>query len=840
MRDYLFISVIALYCYTFFLLTFLTARRNRMINSFILVLLNMVIWTGGSLLMRARMWPSYQLWYHVSVAGIWLLPYTYYCFVRDFAEEEHSRGERWWLAVLILGILVNIKTNWFLAPPEIVQNGTGSYFVYHMEWPVIIMYGLCFALMVKILLILYKVKKESSGKISQLAPLAAGMVVLFAGNLGVSVLRGFPIDIAAGICNAVLMFWMLYSGHVFKLTLLVSEANCYVMSMGVSVMVFYSLAKHLDDFIREKMPMLLPYSVVLVSILTMLLSLALYVVIRALFNRLFVREENKRTEKLAEFTAEVSKSLNLQEIYGALVGVITDALRVKKVYICVGNQDGSYGTVYSTSPLDDKRFSMEAKHPLIGWMKNSDACLLLRDFKRTVVYKSMWEEEKKQLEAMKIDCFLPLKNNDELVGIVMIGGKDKKGKEFSLEDMSFLNSIESVTSIAVKNSRLYERAYLEARTDELTGLLNRKCFYETLDETCEKCRRTSMALVIFNIDDFKLYNQLYGTQEGDEALRHIAQIIRGTVGENGFVARYSGKEFAVILPEFDIYSAQNMAENISSQIRNMNKQAAEGYLKILTVSCGICAIPYAASNMRELVQNADQAVYHVKRSGKNGVMVYSEGVISSKKGAQSPEKHKSMYSEYAPTIYALTAAIDAKDRYTFQHSKNVAYYAENMGNALHLSEEYREILKEAALLHDIGKIGVSEQILNKKGSLLDSEYEAMKSHVEYSVGIIRHLPSLDYVIPAVIGHHERYDGRGYPRRIAGRDIPLAARILCIADSFDAMVSKRCYKPSMPVSFAIDELEKGAGSQFDPELVPVFIGLLQDGTVTPVIGTEESA
>ncbi|MBP3927340.1 MAG: diguanylate cyclase, partial [Clostridium sp.] len=421
------------------------------------------------------------------------------------------------------------------------------------------------------------------------------------------------------------------------------------------------------------------------------------------------------------------------------------------------------------------------------------------------------------------------------VGIVMLSEKEGKRKRFGTDDISFLNSIESVTSIAVKNSRLYERAYQEARTDELTGLLNRKCFYEILEESYERCSRSSLALLIFNVDDFKLYNQLYGTQEGDEALRHIAQIMKGTVGDHGFVCRYSGKEFAVILPEYDIYSAQNLAENISVQIRNMNKQSRESYLKMLTVSCGICAIPYAASNIRELVQNADQAVYHVKHSGKNGSMIFSDGFINSKKMAASPERHKSMYSEYAPTIYALTAAIDAKDHYTFQHSKNVAYYSAALAKAMNMSEEFREILKEAALLHDIGKIGVSEQILNKEGPLTDAEFDAMKSHVEYSIGIIRHLPSMDYVVPAVIGHHERYDGRGYPRRISGKDIPLAARILCVADSFDAMLSRRCYKPAMPLEYALKELERGAGAQFDPELVPIFIDLVKRGEISPVYG-----
>ena len=135
----------------------------------------------------------------------------------------------------------------------------------------------------------------------------------------------------------------------------------------------------------------------------------------------------------------------------------------------------------------------------------------------------------------------------------------------------------------------------------------------------------------------------------------------------------------------------------------------------------------------------------------------------------------------------------------------MAYYGEALAREAGGSEDFQEIVKEAGLLHDIGKIGIPENILNKQGQLTAEEYEVMKNHVASSVEIIRHLPMMDYVIPAVIGHHERDDGKGYPRRIAGNDIPLAARILCIVDSFDAMVSKRCYKHQIPVSEAMEEL-----------------------------------
>jgi putative nucleotidyltransferase with HDIG domain len=284
------------------------------------------------------------------------------------------------------------------------------------------------------------------------------------------------------------------------------------------------------------------------------------------------------------------------------------------------------------------------------------------------------------------------------------------------------------------------------------------------------------------------------------------------VGNNGSVARYGGKEFAIILPMYDILAAKTLAENIRKQILNMNKRAKDYTLKVLTVSGGICAIPHSASTVKQLIDNADMAVYHAKRKGKNLILAYS--VEKKELGRQvelvEEENKANIYAEYAPTIYALTAAIDAKDHYTFNHSKRVAYYATKLAYAYGMDEDYVRIIKEAALLHDIGKIGISEQILNKAGKLTDEEFDAMKSHVENSIGIIKHLPSLDYVIPAVIGHHERYDGKGYPRRISKEDIPISARMLCISDAFDAMTSQRAYRDPVTVEAALKSLVSARG------------------------------
>ncbi|MFT4004769.1 MAG: diguanylate cyclase [Lacrimispora sp.] len=840
MRSYVFISVTALCFYLFLMLAFVSAKKSKLVGDFIVVLGSLILWTGGSLLMRLMAWPSYQVWFHLSLLGIALVPYAFFCFIRDFCGYTSKKYHRVWLFLILAVNIYNMATRQLLAAPEIIQADGNVSFVYHMTWRVIAIYGLCFLVVIHSMVIIWRCRKNK-GICSKVVPLLLGILLLAVGNMVVPVFNGFPIDILSGAINAGVMFYTLYARHVFKMTLLFSRVNCYITAMAISALAFYNIAQTMERLIRTKVAMLASFSVMIVAIMTMMVTMLIYFVAKGFFDKLFIKEEVSQTERLSEYTSMISQSLRLNEILQELVTVITGTLHTKKIYVCIDDEHGHFPAVFSGSPLDDKNFVLDEEAPLISWLKKHDSCLLLKDFKRTVEYKSMWEEEKKQLETLRIECFLPLKDGDDLAGLVLIGSKESRGKlrsGYTEEDIIFLNSIESVSSIAVKNSRLYEKAYEEARTDELTGLLNRKYFYEVLEEVYEKSRRTSLALSIFNVDDFKLYNQLYGNKEGDRALVHIAKIIQGTVGESGYCARYSGKEFAVILPEYDIYSAQNLSENISRQIQNMNRDSAETYLKPLTVSCGICAIPYGAVSIQELISNADCAVYHVKRSGKNAIRVYSDGIIGIRNADEGlAKKHKSMYSEYAPTIYALTAAIDAKDHYTFQHSKNVAYYAVAMGEALGTSEEYREILKESALLHDIGKIGMPENILNKEGKLTSDEYEVMKRHVEGAVEIIRHLPSMDYVIPAVLGHHERYDGRGYPRRIAGNDIPLAARILCIADSFDAMVSRRSYKSSMSVDFAINELEKGAGTQFDPELVPAFARLVRTGVIKPVLDDE---
>lgn len=394
-----------------------------------------------------------------------------------------------------------------------------------------------------------------------------------------------------------------------------------------------------------------------------------------------------------------------------------------------------------------------------------------------------------------------------------------------------MESIKLIGSYAVKNSKIYEKVYFEACIDELTGVLNRRYFYDILQDEYEKTKDISLTLIILNVDDFKLYKQLYGNKDGDNALLKVARIIRESVGDKGHVARYSEKEFAILLPSSDVLSAKDMADAIRKQILDMNKHESDFKLITLSVSGGISYIPYCASDINQLIDHARLAVQMVKNNGKNAIMVYTGSEQLSERGDNKLNNiYENKYSEYEPAINALTAAINTKEHFAYNHSRNVAYYAAELASAYGMNEECVEIVREAALLHDIGKIGIPEQILNKPGKLTEEEYQIVKGHVENSIGIIRHFPSLDYVIPAIIGHHERYDGNGYPKRIAKEDIPISARILCIADSFDAMVSSRPYKKPYSINDTLRILKEQAGLQFDPKLVKIFIELVENNSI----------
>lgn len=825
------VSILALFCYLILFLAMVASQKTKVIKSFMIVLFALIIWTGGSFLMRCGIDSLFIFGFHTSILGLCFIPYALYIFFRDYLSSKRGIAEYVWLVFFITIFIINLKTGYFLKAPieTVLRNGDISY-VYQVDFGSYLLCGSFFLYIILSFIKLILTIKITKTNVKELYPIFLGIAFLFIGNALVltSEFNGFPIDIVAGLINAFLFYYALYRRRLFKLTLLVSRGNCYVIAGLMTFIIFSHLIKNIQSFIFQLTGLSPQYSVMIVSVCFTAATIIVYYLFKKFIDQVFIKDEIKQAENLKVFSHNVSKTLKVNDIIEQIANIINETLMPQQLYICLKGKDNECTMVYGNASFTYHSYTFEKDNPLFKKLENSDDVVYYSDFKHSIYYRSMHNEEKERFEKLNIELIVPIRT-EQLTGMMMLSKKSNHTR-YSYEENNFLISVSSISAIALKNSKMYEKVFLEARTDELTGLINRKYFYECLNEAYLNKADSPLALILVSIDDVRLYNQLYGNKEGDIALKNIANIMRKFMNSQCTAARLGGKEFAMILPNYNIKEAKILAETIRKEIENMNKKDKAYTLKAMTASFGISCISFSANNVNQLVEYANQALYQAKRNGKNCVIVFNEKIVSENKSLKDGKRKESIYLEYAPTIYALTAAIDAKDHYTFTHSANVAYYATQLGYACNFSEDVVEIIKEAALLHDIGKIAIPENILNKSGELNEEEYEMMKSHVEASTGIIRHLPSLDYVIPAVLSHHERYDGKGYPRGISKEEIPVLGRILCIADSFDAMTSSRSYKEPYSIEYSISELERNKGSQFDPKLVDLFILLIKEGKI----------
>ncbi|MDO8587493.1 MAG: diguanylate cyclase [Armatimonadota bacterium] len=393
-----------------------------------------------------------------------------------------------------------------------------------------------------------------------------------------------------------------------------------------------------------------------------------------------------------------------------------------------------------------------------------------------------------------------------------------------------------VSSLKESQNRLLKRA----NTDGLTGLYNHRYFQERLNQELKRALRYGrpLSLIMIDVDGFKTINDTMGHPAGDTILQKIAETISENVRDIDIPTRYGGDEFAIILPETELQEAMQTAERIRGVLDGTARSRAEnaenpeetgGLPHNVTVSVGVAVCPKHAKQRDSLLAAADIAMYHAKHVSQNAVCGYDD--VPGAGSSMDPCRiHAFLQSASVATIAALAAAVDAKDHYTKGHSESVAKYAVAIANELHMSDEEKFSVRIAALLHDVGKIGMPDTILKNPGALSAEQRQIVRDHPSVGESIVKQVPQLQKILPGILYHHERYDGAGYPCGLLGDHIPLLARIICVADSFDAMTSNRPYREAMTTDVAIAQLRASTGKQFDPRLVDAFIRWLKSEDV----------
>ena len=367
---------------------------------------------------------------------------------------------------------------------------------------------------------------------------------------------------------------------------------------------------------------------------------------------------------------------------------------------------------------------------------------------------------------------------------------------------------------------LIARLYDAARTDPLTGLPNRRGFRELLDLELERSRRgtTEMTVVVGDIDHFKDVNDCSGHHVGDAVLQRVATLLEAGKRQIDLAARVGGEEFALILPGTDARGAFLVGERLRDAVRETFAKDAVP----ITISFGIAGFPAHAETAASLLRAADEALYAAKESGRNRTVIHTPALRAALREGRNDRDIEG--ERFLAVVLDLAEAADLRFSGSARHSETVGRYAELMARELGLSEEHVGRVRLAGLLHDIGKVGVPNEILSKPGKLTDEELAIVRRHPELGEQILDH-PTLADVRAWVGAHHERPDGAGYPRGLAGEAVPLEARIVAVADAYEAMTSDRSYRAAVGHEHARAELERWAGSQFDAQVVRAFLAVL---------------
>lgn len=833
-RVFIIVPLIASIFNIFLLLTVASVKKNRMVRSFMELLLTFTAWSLGSLLMRMNLLPSPSFWYMVSITGIFLVPFFLYNFIYYYTN---SRGYFLRGVLLVSWIIIAVMnlSNVFIINPQIVFDGSERRFEYGVSPLLALPVALAVFTILIACYLIYRSCKEGNISISQFFPLFVGVFIMFFGTVAAAFpqMVSLPVDTFSCTINAICIYYMLYKRRVVHLEGVVSNEPIYAVSVLCSVLIMVGFHDRFSALYHQLLPDYAEYDTIVTSVIMTLGTLWLYQLFHWLMANLLTKKSEERELRLREFSTAASKTLKLTPLLQLYCGFLQENLRGHTARVFLRDSaSGNYqmrGTTDVTLALKD---SFAADHPLIQWLSAHPQAISYGAFRRTQNYRAMWAKEKQRLQEMDVAAILPICNNNRLVAVTLISALDhsRKNRTLSARSVTFLESTSAVFSIALNNATMYEELKYKAQRDPLTSLYNRRFFRENLEKEFAMSKNHQISLMIISFDDFHLYNELYGTGEGDRILKKFAHALEHLVGERGTVARYNGKEFVASFPMCTASVAQEYARRAQQWLQAQVADAEGKVKKHLTLSAGISAYPTDAASIDELFTYASMALFTAKNNGKNRIVLYSRQTGASD-SAESYKNKRALADTCASTIYALTAAIDAKDHYTFNHSNNVAEFASILAKELKLDAEHVEIIRQAGLLHDIGKISTPEAILVKQSRLTPEEYAIIQQHVDASISMIKYLPSLDYVIPSVLGHHERWDGKGYPRGLAGNQIPLGARCLCLVDSFDAMMSRRSYKQPMEVEDAIAEIRRNLGTQFDPQIGQVFIQLVENGTIS---------
>ena len=641
--------------------------------------------------------------------------------------------------------------------------------------------------------------------------------MLLASTLGniIPSLGQYPVDIATNGIAAVLFVYailryqlldirvVIRQGLVYSIpTIIIGTAYFLVINFTLNLFNIYAgIEVGIEIFILS----------LLVAVLTAIVAEPLRVRAQRVIDIMFFREKYDSWQMLRDLSERVARVLDLYEITDLILTEVTSTLHIETAAFFLKDEDTGIFQLTSHVGLNPTfNTSFRAGHPLVFWLTTNNKPITAEEMDVLPQFQSMWKSEKQAIDRMALDLYIPISVQSQLVGIFTLGTK-KSELAYNDEDKQTLSTVANQTAVAIENARLftseqnrrkeidtlYDLSHQLVGSDDLDTVLTR-----VVRHTVENIHVTYARILTKEINGSYKCRAIFPEKNLETPLR--LGKIESIIAEHYY--NWSLKKGQSIV--IDITSPELEKEEKEALFLNHASTLCLCPLRGLDDNIGLLVLgefdivrgePFSTTGLRLINAIADYATSAIQR-----VML-----------------HEQLEENFLQTVVSLANAMDARDSYTGDHSQRMADLATRVGREMNLPETDLEAIHWAAILHDIGKIGVPDEILNKKGPLTKKEWSIMQEHPLIGANIVAPVKYLSSVSPLIEAHHEKYDGTGYPNGLSGEDIPLGSRIIAVVDAYVAIRDERIYSDGHTHEEATAELRRCSGTQFDPTVVHIF-------------------